>query len=467
MGEVWVADHLGLETQVAVKFIHADLTAGDPAIVARFEREAAASAQINSPHVVRTFDRGVMPSGVPYIVMELLQGESLADRLANVTRLGVREVCEITMQVARGLEKAHERGIIHRDIKPENVFLVRGDDGLCAKIVDFGVAKRTTVAGEHKRLTQDGNLIGTPAYLSPEHIAGAAESQKSADMWALSVMTYEMITGRLPFDGATIGLVCVAIMQGKFSPATSLRPDLPGSIDIFFERALHPLEASRFASATELAAALLRCCYPSEADQRALRYLFEESGKFSLPPSVGAKLSFEQALTPAEAPWASPPVVLARARGAVTPETMAKTMPKASVVDALAQPKRSSRTVAAVVAGVVTMTLVAVVGALWPTSLADRARATATPSADPPLERTPLESERSALAAAPSAAASFARASASAALLATEAAPSSTAPSSASAAPLATEAAPRTTRATRSSPRLKDSERRPEEVIGY
>jgi serine/threonine-protein kinase len=284
MGEVWVADHLTLETQVAVKFIHADLATADATSLARFEREATATAQIKSQHVVHTYDRGVMDDGTPYIVMELLEGESLAERLASRGALDVRHACEIVMQVARGLEKAHERGIIHRDIKPENIFLVEGSDGLCAKIVDFGIAKRTTVADEHKRLTHDGNLIGTPAYMSPEHVAGTGTSEKGADLWALSVVAYEVLTGKLPFDGSTIGLVCVAIMKGEHTQPTVLRPELPREVDAFFARAFHRVETRRFTSARELATTLALCFYASREEEDALKLAMEHSGRFSLPP---------------------------------------------------------------------------------------------------------------------------------------------------------------------------------------
>jgi len=147
MGSVWVADHLTLRTQVAVKFISAEvLERGGRSILTRFEREAQAAAQIRSEHVVHIHDLGVMDGGTPYIVMELLDGESLGHRLKRARSLPADQVRLVVAQVAKALGAAHELGIIHRDIKPDNIFLVKRDDEPLVKVLDFGIAKQTQVA---------------------------------------------------------------------------------------------------------------------------------------------------------------------------------------------------------------------------------------------------------------------------------------------------------------------------------
>jgi len=178
MGAVWVAQHLSLEMRVAAKFIHADLAASNPDLVTRFEREAKIAAQIRSPHVVQVFDNGVTSDGTPYIVMEMLHGNSLAEWLALEGCLDVRSVARIVSQVASVLHKAHRLGIVHRDIKPDNIFMVEDEDDLFIKVLDFGIAKATTTPKD-KRMTAVGAVIGTPLYMSPEQAQSSKEGGSS------------------------------------------------------------------------------------------------------------------------------------------------------------------------------------------------------------------------------------------------------------------------------------------------
>src|SRR5262245_31536554 len=166
MGSVWVAEHLTLKTLVAVKFM-AENFAQSPGAVARFEREAVAAAQIKSPHVVQVFDHGVDESGVPYIVMELMEGEDLAHRLAAVGHLSPMQTAQIVGQVCKALSKAHAAQIVHRDIKADNIFLVQSDDDVFVKVLDFGIAKRHDDAPS-SHLTSTGAVVGTPHTMSPE-----------------------------------------------------------------------------------------------------------------------------------------------------------------------------------------------------------------------------------------------------------------------------------------------------------
>jgi serine/threonine-protein kinase len=253
MGSVWVADHLTLQTEVAVKFISNDLVKDEQALK-RFTSEATASAQIKSPHVVQVFDHGVW-EGLPYIVMELLVGEDLEGRIARAGALSLEETALIVKQSAKALSQAHALGIVHRDIKPANVFLTSPDGELFIKLLDFGIAKR--LQGENYAKTATGALIGTPYYMSPEQVMDDREIDYRADLWALAVVAYEALTGKLPFDGASLGAICVAINACQYKPVTSLNRQVPADIDRWFAKALARNPDERFRSAKEFADALV------------------------------------------------------------------------------------------------------------------------------------------------------------------------------------------------------------------
>jgi serine/threonine protein kinase len=250
MGSVWVAEHLGLRTQVAVKFMSA-AALHDPTLLSRFEREASAAAQIKSPHVVQTLDHGIMsPEGAPYIVMELLEGEDLASRLKRFGPAPMSEVVAVVSQVGKALIKAHQAGIIHRDIKPDNLFLLDADGDLFVKVLDFGVAKQAS--DRDMGMTSTGSTVGTPHYMSPEQLLSAKHVDHRCDLWALAVVAYRMLTGQLPFRGETLGALSVALHQGVFKPPSAYRADLGPAVDAWFARALHREIDARFDSVKEL-----------------------------------------------------------------------------------------------------------------------------------------------------------------------------------------------------------------------
>ncbi len=257
MGDVWVADHLTLEMRVAAKFIRPELVEQDADLLERFNREAKAAAQIKSPHVVQIFDHGVTANETPYIVMELLEGNSLAEWLALVETMSLREVCSVVSQVASVLDKAHALGIVHRDIKPDNIFLVDDERDLFIKLLDFGIAKLLDEPLS-RRVTATGMAVGTPHYMSPEQMMSAKDAAPDADLWALAVVTHEMLTGKVPFDGETLGAVAVAIHSGKLAPVTSRLPKgAPGGLDDWFARALSSHQEERFPSGQAMAEAFL------------------------------------------------------------------------------------------------------------------------------------------------------------------------------------------------------------------
>ncbi|RYG75084.1 serine/threonine protein kinase, partial [bacterium] len=220
MGVVWSARHLGLGTDVAVKFVRPSRAAVDPAAHARFEREAVATARIAHPNVVRIMDYGAgadeTSSVGPYIVMELLRGFSLAEMLARGGRLSFATARSLVQQVGGALEAAHAEGVVHRDIKPHNVFVTEGnrDYPLFVKVLDFGIAKMLggePGAGE-LALTETGVLVGSAPYMSPEQLEGRKDVDLRTDLWSLAIIVYEALTGQAPFTGTSFVSVGAAVL---------------------------------------------------------------------------------------------------------------------------------------------------------------------------------------------------------------------------------------------------------------
>lgn len=256
VGRVWVAEHLRLGTEVAVKVItpHASV---DPELVERFRREGPASAQIKSPHVAQVLDHGATDDGALYIVMELLEGETLKERLDRLGMLPPGEVALLIGHAARGLVRAHRLGIVHRDIKPENLFVMNLDEELFLKVLDFGLAKRGgPVTGSG--LTVTGAVMGTPVYMSPEQFASAKHVDHRADSWALAVVACRAMTGKLPFNGDSLAALAFSISKGAFIPPSSHRSDLPPEVDEWAARALRLNPDERFGTIREMSDALTR-----------------------------------------------------------------------------------------------------------------------------------------------------------------------------------------------------------------
>jgi serine/threonine-protein kinase len=261
MGSVWVAEHLTLRTQVAVKFISQDLLRDDPGMRARFEHEASLAAQIKSEHVVHTHDQGLMDDGTPYIVMELLEGSTLTEWIELTGPLSLHETCLLVTQLAKALGRAHKLGIIHRDIKADNVFLVDSEEEVFAKILDFGIAKHTRLPELDKR-TKPGTIVGTPEFMSPEQMLADEPLSFRTDLWALGVVAYYGLTGELPFQGTTLVSLCLAVLEAKPRPPSVHRAELPPSVDAWFAKALSRDPASRFDSSRDMAEALQRAAEP-------------------------------------------------------------------------------------------------------------------------------------------------------------------------------------------------------------
>ena len=287
MGSVWIAEHLRLRTQVVIKFIAREYVTSAEAI-SRFEREASLAAQAKSPHVVQVYDHGISDSGLPYIAMELREGEDLGKRLARDGQIAAELFATWLNQACRGLSRAHAKGIVHRDIKPENIFLCDNDGETLVKVLDFGIAKDAMagLAG-----TKTGAMLGTAYYMSPEQTMGLKTVDHRTDLWALGVVTYQAVTGVRPFDGDAIGALVLAITSGVVPPPSSLVPTLAPALDGWMARALSRDPGGRFGSAREMADAFTSALYGGTLPTQASGAHPRATGGYpavGISPSAGA-----------------------------------------------------------------------------------------------------------------------------------------------------------------------------------
>ena len=250
MGAVFRATNIQIGKRVALKFLTSE-AAEDSGAVARFLREAQAASAAESPYIVQIFDAGETDEGVPYLVMEYLQGEDLRAVLKRQQRLPVSEVLRLLAQISKALVRAHEAGIVHRDLKPDNIFLVQGEDLPQVKIVDFGISKIKSTGLGDKTLTRRGTVLGTPYYMSPEQ-AQALELDGRADLFSLGAMVYEALTGEPPFNGPTYESVLVAICTRDAPDVREKNPGVSPEVAEVVARLLARAPEQRFASARAL-----------------------------------------------------------------------------------------------------------------------------------------------------------------------------------------------------------------------
>ncbi|HVU05010.1 MAG TPA: serine/threonine-protein kinase [Polyangiaceae bacterium] len=267
MAAVYEAENVDIGKRVAVKVLAAELVSSRT-VTERFIREARAAAAIRSPYICDVYDVGTFEDR-PFLVMELLEGESLYDRLSRVRRLDVKQTLIICQQVAKGLVKAHEANIVHRDLKPENIFLTKNEEGeIVSKIVDFGLAKFYEPAlegGASARLTKEGALFGTPAYMSPEQAKAQGEVDQRADLWALACIVYECLTGRTVWNvDQGVAMILAQIAGAPIPRPSRLRDDLPKTFDDWFLRALDRNPDKRYQTAKEFSDALQIALDPPE-----------------------------------------------------------------------------------------------------------------------------------------------------------------------------------------------------------
>ncbi|HEU4580651.1 MAG TPA: protein kinase [Polyangiaceae bacterium] len=278
MGSVWLARHVDLDSLVAVKLMGKEVAA-TPAGTERFLREARTAASLRSPHVVQILDYG-LHDGVPFIAMELLEGESLAARLARDGRFQSWQLAEhILRQVARAVGRAHDAGIVHRDLKPGNIFLVRNDEEEIVKLLDFGIAKSASpLDAPPSSSTRTGEFLGSPVYASPEQLQGSKHLDQRADIWSLGVIAYECFIGRPPFSEDTlVNLVLAVCLQPL--PIPSQHGSVPPGFDAWFARACERDVTQRFQTVREASIELRRlvaaaCGLPEVAPDTPLQTPF-------------------------------------------------------------------------------------------------------------------------------------------------------------------------------------------------
>ena len=268
MATIWRAVHMDLARPVAVKFLTIKGNERDR-VREQFLAEARLAASVRHRNVVDIIDFGTADGDVPYMVMELLEGTILADRLTDGPPLHVGEFIRIIADTLTGLQAVHDAGIVHRDVKPENVFLVRDSDGsVYPKLLDFGISRvdrnaRTSVRSSVP--TMDGLIVGTPHYMSPEQARGLKDIDYRTDVYSMGVMLYEGLSGQLPFDSENPGDLLVMVTTQAATPLATLRPELGQAISDVIERAMARARDGRWSTALEMRDALV-----SAAEQTAL-----------------------------------------------------------------------------------------------------------------------------------------------------------------------------------------------------
>lgn len=270
MGTVWLGQHIGLGTRVAIKFIRPQF-AERPDARRRFEIEARAAASVESKHAVKVYDYGLNDQGLPYIVMEYLEGESLSELLIREGPMSAEMTAKVIGQAAKALTKAHAANIVHRDLKPDNIFLATNvetadTEGLpfVVKLVDFGIAKMLDVDREGakglKGPTQEGSVIGTPNFMSPEQLTVGGAPGPLTDIWSLGACAFAAFTARIPFEGDVLGDIVLKVCVEPLPLPSKLNPNVPEGVDAWFLRACHREPAKRFQTVQEMADSLAKVC---------------------------------------------------------------------------------------------------------------------------------------------------------------------------------------------------------------
>lgn len=291
MGSVWQAEHVEWKAPIALKLVHLPSQAEtnpnhrlDDALEQRFLSEVKTAAAIRSPHVVQILDHGIDPTlGQPYIAMELLDGETLEARLTRRGRLDANEAVQLLSQVAKALTRLHEAQVVHRDLKPSNVFIVHNDGEDLAKLLDFGIAKVASTTLDQRPLTETGEQLGTPFYMSPEQIRGMRDVDFRADIWAFGVIGFECLTGVRPFQGSTLGDLSLKICAEPIVNPSHFAA-VPRSFDDWFQKCVHRERELTFGSAREAV--------------EALKVALRTHGESSQRTSHGLQSQAEAALAP-------------------------------------------------------------------------------------------------------------------------------------------------------------------------
>lgn len=253
MGIVYEAMHLRIKQRVAIKMLLPDVME-IPDVVSRFEREARASGQLKSTNAARVLDVEVTEGGIPYMVMEYLEGSDLSAELERRQQLPIVEAVDHVLQTCNAMREAHRLGIIHRDLKPSNLFLTTIEGRPTIKVLDFGISKLED--DREARVTGTQATVGTPLYMSPEQIRSAKHVDARTDIWALGIILFELLAGKTPFEGSTTA-AAVAICVDEPPSLRSFRPDVPPELEAIVMRALAKDREARFQSVEAFAVALM------------------------------------------------------------------------------------------------------------------------------------------------------------------------------------------------------------------
>jgi serine/threonine-protein kinase len=312
-GAIYRAEHMASGHQVAIKVLHPQLAA-DPNVIERFRREGKTLSKLRAPHTVTTYEFGEASDGMLYIVMELLKGESLHERLRERHSIPWREALQIARAICISLAEAHAIGIVHRDLKPANIHLEARDNTDYVKVLDFGIAKikRGSSMEDQQDLTNAGQMIGTIDYMSPEQILGGQPDGRS-DIFTLGILLFEMISGRRPFAESATPTSILAALLTQVAPKLSTFIPVPSALDAIVAKCLAREQADRFADVADLADAIDRVLMTSSDDgatrtiaigMRAQKWEDEEATVMSdaIVPERLSINTLESPIPPAPAP---------------------------------------------------------------------------------------------------------------------------------------------------------------------
>jgi eukaryotic-like serine/threonine-protein kinase len=300
MGIVFAGMHVELDQRVAIKVVRPELSHSEEAVT-RFLNEARAAARLRGQHVARVLDSGRLESGIPYLVMEFLDGADLCTVIRRSGPLPASAAVHYVLQACEAIAEAHSEGIIHRDLKPENLFLIRAPDGSpVVKVLDFGISKRQSP--DAKGFTDPTRGIGSPNYMSPEQMVAPDTVDHRSDVWSLGAVLYELLAGHPPFQADTLPAICVKVLREEPIPLKGPRPDVPAGLERVVMRCLSKRREERYSSVAELARELSSFA-PDAARALASRAerILARSGRDSgstplplvLPPLYGPRLSEE------------------------------------------------------------------------------------------------------------------------------------------------------------------------------
>ncbi|MFZ5891503.1 MAG: protein kinase domain-containing protein [Myxococcota bacterium] len=313
MGVVVAAIHVQLGQRVALKLLRPELLE-HPAASLRFMREARAAAQIQSEHVVRVMDVGALDTGVPYMVMEFLQGSDLAAVLKARGPLGIDEAVEYVLQASQAVAEAHALGIVHRDLKPANLFLTRRGNGTpLVKVLDFGISKASFEYlgdGLGASMTMTHAFMGSPLYMAPEQLRDSKDVDGRADIWSLGVVLYELLSGSTPYYSETPWDLIASIIAEPPPAISSRRPDVPAAVDAVLVKCLQRERDQRYQTLEEFTVALMRSLRPTPGalDDRSPLSLSSQARLAAVPPSPGPAPSMQSSTPPAltASAWSKP-----------------------------------------------------------------------------------------------------------------------------------------------------------------